>query len=345
MASNQLKNSFGSASVIALVTMVMLGIIIAGLLPMMNQELKAAALDRDILQARYLAEAGYKYAYYTISKGNALVTTQAIQDSSGNTVGSFTLSTNPSGTMTAGTSYILTSVGTAGSSASQQKFMSGSSGNGSPNPIYKNTTGNLDTSGGGNGGSGVAPPIDPQAGFGGTNQSTFYTPTNYSSDQTIVSTPSSSQTLSGAYYVNDNFQTNSGVNLTATGGNTALVYATGNTTISGNLTTDKSSNIILVSSGNVNINSGVTISGNVQIYSAGNIVINNSMSGYAMIESLGNITVNSNVIINKGDLKAGGNIMFNSGDVITGLVQAAGNITYNGAVVNIDSTVYTNWGL
>ena len=52
----------GFATIFAIITMAFLSIVIAGLLPMLTQELKSAASDRDVLQAQYAAEAGAKRA-------------------------------------------------------------------------------------------------------------------------------------------------------------------------------------------------------------------------------------------------------------------------------------------
>jgi|GEM_PF-6645005 len=57
-----LKMQSGSATAVGLIVMIILGIVIAGLLPMVSQELRAATTDRDLLQATYAAEAGVKRA-------------------------------------------------------------------------------------------------------------------------------------------------------------------------------------------------------------------------------------------------------------------------------------------
>ncbi len=56
-------NERGSAAMLAIFAMLFLGIIIAGLLPMLTMESRSAVSDRDALQARYAAEAGVKRAY------------------------------------------------------------------------------------------------------------------------------------------------------------------------------------------------------------------------------------------------------------------------------------------
>ncbi len=52
----------GSATLLAVMAMIFLTIVIAGLLPMVTQELRAASTDRDVLETRYVAEAGVKRA-------------------------------------------------------------------------------------------------------------------------------------------------------------------------------------------------------------------------------------------------------------------------------------------
>lgn len=62
----------GSATLLALMTMLIFSLIIAGLVPMMNQELKAVTADHSVLQARYAAEAGIKHAYLSLQATNKI---------------------------------------------------------------------------------------------------------------------------------------------------------------------------------------------------------------------------------------------------------------------------------
>lgn len=58
----------GSITILAIVTVVFLGVVIAALLPLMTQEVKISAMDRDVLEARYAAEAGIKRAQLGLSQ-------------------------------------------------------------------------------------------------------------------------------------------------------------------------------------------------------------------------------------------------------------------------------------
>lgn len=60
----------GSVTILALSTVIFLGVMIAALLPMMMQEVKTSAMDRDQLEARYAAEAGIKRAIIDLGQGN-----------------------------------------------------------------------------------------------------------------------------------------------------------------------------------------------------------------------------------------------------------------------------------
>lgn len=61
--SRRRGNERGSAAMLAIIAMLFLGAIIAGLLPLLTMESRSAVSDRDALQARYAAEAGVKRAY------------------------------------------------------------------------------------------------------------------------------------------------------------------------------------------------------------------------------------------------------------------------------------------
>lgn len=319
----------GSAAVLAIAGMVMLGIIIAGLLPLMNQELKAATSDRNVLQARYAAEAGAKYAYSVFSQGLNWQDATGVDVITGDSDVKATYKVTLSPTVTSGTKpvastqYTITAIGTDTASGVTQTVTM----------LYTTAS------------SSSGQPVNPSnAGIVDAIPTTYLTPTTYSSDQSLATTPNSGGALTGNYYVNGSFNTNSGVNFSATGGQVVQIFVNGNTNLNGNLTTDKTSNLILISTGTDNINSSAVINGNVQIYAAGSIQINASMTGYALIESNGDIYVNSNVSIIKGVLSSQGKVYLNSGVVITGQVFAKGGIVNNGATINQDTTVISNWG-
>ncbi|MDR7866014.1 MAG: hypothetical protein RIN56_04300 [Sporomusaceae bacterium] len=62
MTDPRIDRQQGSATILAVVAMIFLTIVIAGLLPMITQELRSAGSDRDVLETRYVAEAGVKRA-------------------------------------------------------------------------------------------------------------------------------------------------------------------------------------------------------------------------------------------------------------------------------------------
>lgn len=65
-----MKNQRGSATVLALLSMIFLGIVIAGLLPMLSNELRFGTMNKDIIEAQYAAEAGAKRAIVEFNKVN-----------------------------------------------------------------------------------------------------------------------------------------------------------------------------------------------------------------------------------------------------------------------------------
>ncbi len=62
----------GSALVLAIGVMAFLGIIMHGILPMITQEVRSGAMSRDVLEARYAAEAGAKRAIAAMETADAL---------------------------------------------------------------------------------------------------------------------------------------------------------------------------------------------------------------------------------------------------------------------------------
>jgi len=113
----------GSATVFAVITMVFLGIVIAGLLPMLTQEMKAATSDRDVVQAQYAAEAGAKRAVQqldqkitTTSSWTSWLGTYRSLDATTNAAYRVTLEPTIDAThpLDTSTTYTVTSTGKAG---------------------------------------------------------------------------------------------------------------------------------------------------------------------------------------------------------------------------------------
>jgi type II secretory pathway pseudopilin PulG len=63
------RNENGFATVIVIVVIVVMGILLAGLIPLGTTVTKSAAYTRNILQAQYIAEAGAKRASVTLKGG------------------------------------------------------------------------------------------------------------------------------------------------------------------------------------------------------------------------------------------------------------------------------------
>lgn len=98
-------------------------IVLAGIMPMMNQEMRATTSDHDVLQAQYAAEAGLKHAYLCLLSANKVDSTVFYQTLEMNTADNKTpqyyISITPQNsttTITAGTTlstgtYTVTSTG------------------------------------------------------------------------------------------------------------------------------------------------------------------------------------------------------------------------------------------
>jgi hypothetical protein len=57
-----IRGQRGSAVAVAIAVSLFLALVLAGLMPMLTQELSAGKLDRDVMETRYVAEAGVKHA-------------------------------------------------------------------------------------------------------------------------------------------------------------------------------------------------------------------------------------------------------------------------------------------
>ena len=106
---NKETRSRGSAALLAIIAMLFLGLVIAGLLPMLTMELRSAQSDRDALEARYVAEAGVKHALIVLrANGDRSVFSQP-NSFAGDTAKTYSVTITD-----AGTAHTIQSVGTVG---------------------------------------------------------------------------------------------------------------------------------------------------------------------------------------------------------------------------------------
>ena len=125
-----MKKQQGSATVLALVTMTIIGILIAGFLPMTKNEVKMGTINKDVIEAQYAAEAGAKRAIAGFSKSTSdwdwtwidegdIALIDDVNKKKYNVAiclaSDFTKSLTAS-EITSGQTYIITSTGTVGSS-------------------------------------------------------------------------------------------------------------------------------------------------------------------------------------------------------------------------------------
>ena len=313
----------GSATVLAVVAMVFLGIVIAGLLPMVNQELRSAATDRDVLEARYVAEAGAKRAIVALDRKEtdwSWLYPSREPLVAGDANKKYRVTLNPpitNGNKPANqTTYTITADGYVGAITWRvvETFTTpqgGWSGSGGANPpplttpmpdnytsynVGTNLTINSNVTVTGGSIATSATTINNNSGLPvltGVNLTVpaipvSLAPSTYSSATPLSgSPPSGTHALAGTYYVGGDFNTNQNTVLSATGGPNAdvTIYSAGNINISDNVITNGGTNLTLISNGNININSNVNLVGNIQLYSRGDLIIssNTSLSGADLI--------------------------------------------------------------
>jgi|GEM_PF-1520559 len=121
-----MKNQRGSATVFAIAAMIFIGILIAGLLPMVTNELKIGTLNKDMIEAQYAAEGGAKRAIVGFSQsppdldwiddGDAPFIDDVNKKKYNVTIylSSDTNTPLPSSALSSGKTYIVKSIGTVG---------------------------------------------------------------------------------------------------------------------------------------------------------------------------------------------------------------------------------------
>lgn len=369
----------GSAVVIAIAVALFLVLVIAGLMPMLSQELKAGQLDRDILETRYVAEAGVKHALRVLTdKGDRSIFAQA-NSFAGNANKTYEVKIyKPDGTLLSDresladdTTYTIVSDGQIVNSGvpggptwrardtyttpasvlkSWQTAPAYGGGGLTVNAGVTVTGGTLQTAlkkGNNkvinNGGFDIkyeAPIALPTiSGMGVSLNAGDY------SQKGFPAPPANNGTnnLSGTYYAAGSYNTNSGVKLKATGGGTVTIYAGGTMSFNDTISTDSATTLRIICAGNIGLNSGATVTGNVQVFAGGNMTVDGKFTGYSLIMSNGNITLNSGCVINKGVVIAAGNLDVNG--KVTGQVLAGGTLTLNsGATVIFDTTIFSSTG-
>jgi hypothetical protein len=368
-----IRNQQGSISVIGIIFMIFMLIIISGLAFATTTNVKLMTKNKDALEAQYAAEAGAIRAKSGILNSSKewswLNTARAVAIDTNKTYNVVITPTIANGvTADSNTTYTIKSTGIVGNSTKvvyltitpnksdfpYALYNGGTSLkiNSGFHIIYQNiqdTEGTLATK---------ATSITNNAHFPVVT-TTFTVPTiTVSLNATTYQTGSTSlqSTLNqplnatkGTYYAGNGMNMNSGSSISAAGGGDVIVFIKGGFNINGNLTTDSSTNLVIITDGSININSG-TLNGNVKIYAQGNINVNSSgttgslPSDYVLIMTNGSITLNSSVTLNKAVIIAQKDLTFNPGDNLTGAILVGGNVTLNGGTIYYDPNVLSNWG-
>lgn len=316
-------NNRGSVTVMAIGIMVFLGIILAGVLPMITQEVRSGTMNRDVIEAQYAAEAGAKRAIVNFSlKSTDWSWVGTKRNLATDATKTYLVTTSPAvvnGSQAAANSYTITSVGQVGSATKTVTVTLASGATQAPvlplvaadagiyaggNIEFKNkgVVNNASTAAGGNN--------SDSYNMGGLYQKVQYstlTMPDYlaSSFPGAQSIPGgSNKNLSGQYIINGNWSMANNTSITGD----ATIYVTGN--------------IVLPQNFNFN--------GQFLIIAAGNIDGGNS----------------NNNNFSKSILIAYGNIDFKNGLNLNGSMMAAGNVSLNNnANINFDPSLIQHFNI
>ena len=368
----KMLNQRGSAIMISLLVLMVLGILLTAASPMIINELKFETINANTVGAQFAAEAGAKVAIEALYAGNSdwtwLAKNQNLVTNNSTKTYNVTISPTISGAPVPGTAYTITSVGTV-NNVSKQVVVKATTGS----TIFTNSSfaagsitmnggtinGNVATNGSltMNSGSSVAgnatystgspPPSSAVSGTvkqtsnsGSLNVSSFMqtipaVPT-FTKSGTDINTKPSGALAGGSYYSNSSVDLNR-INYTIASGNSVLIY------VVGNLQMDRSSsivggNITIYATGNIVMNSGTSVqagnNGSVSLYAGGTMQLNSaSITGQTIIlQSGSDMTLNSGTSIQQAT--SGGSVSIYSG----------GNFQMNGASIAADAVTMISNG-
>lgn len=359
-----LRNQRGSTAVLAIVAMVFLGIVIAGLLPMLDMELKSAATDRDALQAQYAAEAGVKRALMALDEDDTAWAwlgannwRNVINDGGATYAVTISPAISDGSKPQKKTTFTITAYGKAGgitrSATASYTTPNGGNwgGDNNPNPpnppplsppmpdnytsynIGTNLT--IDKNANINGGTIAtsATTINNNAGLPVLTGISLTVPTvpvsldpvTYSGATPLSGAlPSGTHALAGTYNVSGDFNTNNKTVLSATGG--------------------PSADVTIYATGNINISDNIVTNGstNLTLISNGSININSNVNlvGNIQLYSREDLVISSNTSLSGADLILTGYGLFMAGRDLT--VNANVNLNKAVLVAGRDITINSN---
>lgn len=138
--------------------------------------------------------------------------------------------------------------------------------------------------------------------------------------------------LTGRYVVDGGLTVDPSAALYCADGRSATVFVDGNVAISGEIT----GNVSIIAAGDLEIDSGVALKGNIQLYSQGDVILRRSLTnGLYTVMAQRNVTVNgSSGELNKARIYAGETLVFNSGARLRGIAAAKKELLLNGGTIN-----------
>ena len=335
IAKKKTSSNRGSVTILAIGIMAFLGIILSGLLPMITQEVRSGAINRDVVEAQYAAEAGAKRAlveFYKIKLGQTPDWTwlnkdkpllNNVNEKKYNVITYIEPSTtHVTPDTTATKAYTVQSTGTVNGAKKIVKFSinitAAALSAAPPNPLAVGDTaiyagGNIEFKN-----NGVVNNASTAA--GGNNSDKYNMNNPYDNYQY--------KSLSIPQYSQSSFP---GAKTVPSGSNPAL---------SGKY----------IVNGNWEFANNTNFTGDATIYVTGNIVLpqNFNFNGQFLIIAAGNIDggKSNNNNFSKAVLLAYGNIEFKNNLNLNGTMIAAGNVSLkNGANVNFDSGIITHFGI
>lgn len=333
-----MRNRRGSATVLGLGVLLLVGMLTAGLLPWITAETRFGRNDQDAVQARYAAEAGLKRALAEFGLPDPkdwswLGSAQQLTPVTGQATYTVTISPTPDAATATG-NYTITSTGAAGSTGNVMTRVAKM-----PSVDYKAATegsfyatyagGTLNVGGetvvtnGGQIGYGVKP-------FNDTVTCLDSNGITQATNSCVVYAPSAPlPTYNIADYRNKGYPAPPTQNATLT---QTKYYS--NTSINSNQVTwmgAPNTTTIIFINGDASFKNGMTIRAGA--------------NGAILVYATGDITFQNNAILEGAAVMAGGNIILQNNTQVDGALIAAGSVSFNNNSITYNAAVVEALGL
>ena len=323
-----MRNRRGSATIMGLGVLLLVGMLIAALLPWTTAESRFGRNDQDAVQARYAAEAGLKRALaefaLTDKNWGWLNNPQQLTDTLGQATYTVTISPSPAAATATG-QYNITSTGAAGAAGNVMTRVSKM-----PAVEYKaggfyatyaggtlNVGGGTVVMNGGQIGYGVKPfndtvtCLDSNGITQATNSCVVYAPSAPLPTYNIAdyrnkgypAPPTDNATLTQKKYYSDTSINSNQVTWTGAPDTTTIIFI----------------------NGDASFKNGMTIRAGA--------------NGAILVYATGNITFQNNAILEGAAVMAGGNIILKNNTQVDGALIAAGSVTFNNNSITYNANI------